>query len=71
MVIEATLGNKRYYYPVTIDGMQRNHNYIVTEAVIHGPGSLDPEQEIPGVLDVSLSITTDSWDSEYYINEAS
>lgn len=71
LVIEATLGNKRYFYPVTISGMQRNHNYTVTEAVIHGPGSLDPEQEIPGVLDISLSITQDTWDSEYYISETS
>jgi hypothetical protein len=71
LVIEATMGSKRYYYPITIPEMQRNHSYNITEAVIHGPGSLDPEQEIPGVLDVTLSITTNTWDSEYYISENS
>ena len=71
LVIEATLGNKRYYYPITIPGMIRNHNYTVTEAVIHGPGSLDPEQEIPGVIDVNLTISTNTWDSVYYISENS
>ena len=71
LVIEATFGNKRYYYPITIPEMKRNHNYTVTEAVIHGPGSLDPEQDIPGVIDVTLSTTANSWDSEYYINENS
>lgn len=71
LVIEATLGNKRYYYPITVPGMERNHNYTVTEAVIHGPGSLDPEQDIPGVLDVNLTISTNTWDSVYYISENS
>ena len=71
LVIEATFGGKRYYYPVTISDMKRNHNYIVSEAIIHGPGSRDPEEEIPGVIDVTLSITPNIWDSEYYISEAS
>ena len=71
LVIEGTLGNKRYYYPITIPGMKRNHSYNITEAVIHGPGSLDPEEEIPGVLDVTLTISSNTWDSEYYISENS
>lgn len=71
LVIEATLCNKRYYYPITIPAMRRNYSYIVTEAIIKGPGSLDPEIEIPGVLDVSLTITTNTWDSVYYISEGS
>lgn len=71
LVIEATLGGKRYYYTITLPEMKRNNSYTVTEAVIHNPGSLDPEKIIPGVLDASITITEDTWDSEYYINEAS
>lgn len=71
LVIEASFGNKLYYYPVTITDMKRNFNYTVTEAIIHGPGSKDPEKEIPGVMDINLTISSNSWDSEYYINEAS
>lgn len=71
LVIEATLGGKRYYYPITLPTMKRNNCYTVTEAIIRKPGSLDPEKNIPGVLDTSITITEDTWDSEYHINEAS
>ena len=69
LVIESTLGGKKYYYPVTLPDMKRNHNYIIEEAIIRRPGSLDPEGEIPGALDINLSINEGTWDTEYNIYE--
>ena len=71
MVIEATLGGKRYYYAISFPGMQRNHSYIVTEAVIKSPGSLSPEEVIPGSIAASITTVQDTWDTEYTTSEDS
>ena len=71
MVIEGTLGGKKYYYTITLPKMKRNNSYTITEAKLRRPGSLDPEKTIPGILDTNLTITEDTWDSDYYTSEAS
>ena len=71
LVIEGTLGGKKYYYAVSIPSMKRNFSYVITEAVIRKPGSLDPEEDIPGIMDVNISISENTWDSNYYISENS
>lgn len=71
LVIEGTLGGKKYYYTITLPLMKRNNRYTITEATLKRPGSLNPEKTIPGILDTSMTITEDTWDSDYYTNEAS
>ena len=71
LVIEGTLGNKKYYYTITLPAMKRNNSYTISDAKLRRPGSLDPEQTIPGILDATISISEDTWDREYYTSEAS
>ena len=71
LVIEAQIGSGTYYYPVTIPTMARNNTYVITEATIRNLGSLDPEEEIPGAIDVTFSSSTDLWEGNYSITEYS
>jgi len=72
LVIEALIGTKTYYYPVTIPEMARNSSYRITEAVIRKLGSLSPEEEIPGAIDVTLKVEVpEGWGNEYNISENS
>ena len=71
LVLEATLGDQTYYYPVTIPEQQRNRSYIAEEIIIKGPGSLDPEGEIPGAVEVFFRTSTQEWAPEYNVTEDS
>ena len=71
LVIEAQIGSGTYYYPVTIPTMARNNTYVITEATIRNLGSLDPEEEVPGAIDVTFSTSTDLWEGNYSITEYS
>ena len=72
LVIEAEIGSRTYYYPVTIPKMSRGSAYIIEEATVKKLGSLDPEEDIPGAIDVKFRISTpDSWDETYNISENS
>ena len=71
IVIEATVGGKTYYYPVTLPATQRNKTYIAEEAIIRGLGSLDPEEEVPGALEAVFSTDTEDWSPVYQIHEQS
>lgn len=71
IVIEAEIGGKTYYYPVTLPATSRNRTYIAEEAIIRGLGSLDPEEEVPGALEAVFSTSTEEWAPEYPINEQS
>ena len=71
IVIEATVGGKTYYYPVTLPATARNKTYIAEEAIIRGLGSLDPEEDVPGALDVVFSTSTEEWSPVYRIDEQS
>ena len=61
------------YYQVNVPSMERNHIYSVSNIVIKGLGSKDPE-----VVDyyedgesVSYSIETSDWDGDYSVTEES
>lgn len=71
IVIEATIGGTTYYYPISLPATSRNKTYIAEEAVIRGLGSLDPEEEVPGALEVDFSTSIEDWGPEYQINEKS
>ena len=72
LILEATINSKKYYYQITLPEMENGVSYYVKEAVIRKPGSLDPEQDIPGAIDVTLSAAvTGSWNNTYTMSEES
>ena len=71
LVIEAQIGERTYYYPVTLPASHRNRTYFIEEAVIRDLGSLDPELEQPGTVDITFSTSTDDWSPVYSVTETS
>lgn len=71
LVIEAQIGDGTYYYAVTLPASQRNNTYIIEEAVIRKLGSLDPEKDEPGTIDITFLTSTDDWSPEYDVTETS
>ena len=72
LVIEAAVGTKTYYYPVTLPDMKRGAAYIIEEVTIRNVGSLSPEEEIPGAVDVNITVSVPgAWDKTYTISENS
>ncbi len=71
LVLQATVGTKTCYYVVTLPALQRNHSYTIEEAVITRLGSEDPEQEIPGALDLFFSTSDPDWEGPRTVSEQS
>ena len=71
LVLEAQIGEQTYYYSVTFPVSQRNQVYLIEEAVIRKLGSLDPEQDEPGAIDVTFSTSPDDWSPDYNVTETS
>jgi hypothetical protein len=71
LVLEAQVGDRTYYYPVTLPESQRNRTYLIEEAVIRKLGSLDPEQDEPGAIEVTFSTSPDDWSPDYPVTEIS
>ena len=61
LVVTATIGGKKYYYPVVIDTPSRNNAYTV-ELTITGLGSTDPDTPVVKGS-VNASITVLGWTS--------
>ena len=71
LVLEAQIGERTYYYPVTLPESQRNRTYLIEEAVIRKLGSLDPEKDEPGAIDITFSTSPDDWSPAYNVTETS
>ena len=69
LVLEAQIGERTYYYPVTLPASQRNKTYLIEEAVIRKLGSKDPEKDEPGSIDVTFSAVPDGWSPDYNVTE--
>ena len=69
LVLEARIGERTYYYPITLPSSQRNRTYLIEEAVIRKLGSTDPEKDEPGAINVTFSAVTDEWATEYNVTE--
>ena len=69
LVLEAKIGERTYYYAITLPKSQRNRTYIIEEAVIRNLGSLDPEQVEPGSIEVTFSTSPDDWAPAYTVTE--
>ena len=71
LVLEALIGNQTYYYPVTLPASQRNRTYLIEEAVIRKLGSVDPEKDEPGAIEVFFSAIPNAWAPDYIVTENS
>ena len=60
LVIEATLGTTKYYYPINLPAMESNKSYEIEEVTITRPGSDDPNVPV-SFADASFSINVIDW----------
>lgn len=71
LVIEAEIGARTYYYPVTLPVSRRNRTYLIEEAVIRKPGSVDPEGNEPGSIDITFRTLNGDWNPVFDVQENS
>jgi hypothetical protein len=71
LVLEAQIGDRTYYYSITLPESQRNRTYLIEEAVIRTLGSLDPEKDEPGSIEVTFRTSTEDWSPSYPVTETS
>ena len=71
LVIEAQVGERTCYYPVTLPALRRNQTCLVDEIVIRRAGAPDPEQEIPEAVEVFFRSSVQPWEQQYYDKDAS
>lgn len=62
LVIETTLGDKTYYYPITMPVIERNKTYSVTELVVTRPGSDDPDKPV-STEECTYSVSVEEWET--------
>lgn len=67
LVVEATLGNVRYYYPVSLPELKQNTRYYVSLHIIR-PGATTPEQDMDKHA-VSFKITVEEWKGPENVSE--
>lgn len=65
MVIEAQIGDRTCYYPVTLPPLRRNQACVADEVVIRRAGSPDPEQEVPDAVEIRFSASVQPWEQQY------
>lgn len=59
LVLETTLGNVPYYYPISLPELKQNTKYYVSLHIIR-PGSTSPEQDMDKYA-VSFNVTIEEW----------
>ena len=60
IVIETTLGETKYYYPINLPAMDSNKSYEIEEVKITRPGSDNPDEPV-SFADASFSINVIDW----------
>lgn len=60
LVVEVQLGTQTYYYPITLESVERNRWYHFTSFTIRLRGSTDPNQPITDAA-VEYSVTIKNW----------
>lgn len=67
LVVEAELGGKKYYYPVTLPELKSNTAYSVSMKITR-PGSASPDKPVDS-LAATFSVSVQPWDDEIVLNE--
>lgn len=70
LVLQALLGGKRYYYSVSLPQLECNCFYRISELVLTGRGSLDPDEESDDAVRVTISKSL-VWDGDITVEEES
>lgn len=70
MVIEAEIGNRVCYYPITLPAIERNQTCMVEEVIIRRAGSDDPEQLIPDAVEIVFSTSVHEWERQNHEKDA-
>ena len=60
LVIETTLGGRKYYYPITLPVMEKNCSYEISELTLTRPGSDDPDTPV-SFSDCTFEISVQPW----------
>ena len=60
LVIETTLGTKKYYYPINMPALERNKSYEVDLVTITRPGSDDPNEPV-SFADATFEVKVIDW----------
>ena len=60
LVVEATLGGTKYYYPISLPNLERNKTYTVSSLMITRPGSDNPDKEITSA-ECPFNIVVENW----------
>ena len=71
LILQVSIGGKTYYYQVQVPEMGRNKIYVAKEVVLKKLGSTDPEQDIPGSVDVVFSAFGYDWEQDITVDENS
>ena len=67
LVVEATLGNVPYYYPITLPELKQNTRYYVSLHIVR-PGATSPEQDMDKYA-VSFNIKIEEWKGPVDVSE--
>lgn len=73
IIIECLMDGDTMYYQIDVPSMERNRIYSVSNVVIRGKGSKDPEviDYWDDDVDFSYDIVTSEWDGTYNVSENS
>lgn len=72
LVLRLMVGDKEMYYQLTVPPMERNKIYTASGLTITQPGTADPEDPTPVVLETVFKITDWlTWDNNYNVTEIS
>ncbi len=62
IVVETTLGDKKYYYPISIPGIESNKTYTITNLTVTRPGSVSPDVPVTS-YECTFSVTIVDWET--------
>lgn len=62
LVVEATLGDQKYYYPVELPALEHNCSYEISKLTIKRPGSDSPTDTVTSAS-ASFTVTVTPWET--------
>lgn len=62
LVVEATLGTQKYYYPVELPALEHNCSYEISKLTIKRPGSDSPTDTVTS-SSASFTVTVTPWET--------
>jgi len=63
LVIELCSGGQPSYYSTTIPAMQSNREYVITQAILTGPGTTEPDRSVAN-MEAFLDVRVLPWETD-------